>query len=62
MTDRILSILALAGFSAFLFILAWWVRELDLTIVIIVGVAMAAYDFWRLAFRSDNNGRDATRR
>jgi hypothetical protein len=61
MVDRILSVLALAGFAAFLFILAWWVREIDLAIVIVVGVAMAAYDLWRLAFRRSDNDRDAAR-
>ena len=49
MIDAILSLVALAGFAAFLFILGWWVREPDLTIVLAIGVAMAAYDFWRTA-------------
>jgi hypothetical protein len=47
MTDAILSIVALAGFVAFLFVLGWWVREPDLTVVLAIGVALAAYDFWR---------------
>ncbi len=47
MTDAILSIVALAGFVAFLFILGWWVREPDLVVVLAIGVVLAAYDFWR---------------
>ena len=51
MIDAILSIVALAGFTAFLFILGWWVGEPDLTVVLAIGVVLAAYDFWR-AYRS----------
>ncbi len=51
MIDAILSLVALAGFAAFLFVLGWWVREPDLIIVLAIGVALAAYDFWR-AYRS----------
>lgn len=51
MTDAFLSIVALAGFVVFLFVLGWWVREPDLTVILAIGVAMAAYDFWR-AYRS----------
>jgi hypothetical protein len=51
MTDAILSIVALAGFVAFLFVLGWWVREPDLIVVLGIGVVLAAYDFWR-AYRS----------
>lgn len=47
MIDAILSIVALAGFAAFLFILGWWVREPDLIVFLAIGVLMAAYDFWR---------------
>lgn len=54
MTDAILSVLALAGFIAFLFILGWWVREPDLIVVLIIGAVLAAYDFWR-AWRADRN-------
>lgn len=47
MTDAILSIVALAGFVAFLFVLGWWVREPDLIVVLVIGALLAAYDFWR---------------
>lgn len=57
MVDAILSILALAGFVAFLFILGWWVSEPDLTVVIAIGVAMAAYDFWRAYWMDRSNRR-----
>jgi hypothetical protein len=45
--DALLSILALAGFVAFLLVLGWWVREPDLLVVLALGAAFAAYDFWR---------------
>jgi hypothetical protein len=51
MTDAILSVIALAGFVAFLFVLGWWVREPDLFVVLVIGVLMAAYDFWRAHHR-----------
>jgi hypothetical protein len=54
MTDAILGTLALLGFAAFLFILGYWVREPDLIVVLAIGFAMAAYDFWR-NFRSNGS-------
>jgi len=51
-TDRIIAFFALAGFSVFLFIIAWWVREPDLIIVLAVVVAMIVYDFWIHPWRS----------
>ncbi|MBZ8131932.1 hypothetical protein [Afifella sp. IM 167] len=51
-TDRIIAFLALACFAAFLFIVAWWVREPDLILVLLVVVAMIAYDFWIHPWRS----------
>lgn len=56
MIDAILSLLALAGFAAFLFILGWWVRQPDLTVVLVIGGALAAYDFWS-NFRSSQDRR-----
>ena len=48
--NAFLSALALAGFVLFLGIIAWFVREPDLIIILALGVLGAAYDFWR-AFR-----------
>lgn len=55
MLDAILSILALAALVFFLGIIAWFVREPVLIIVLMLGVAGAAYDFWT-SFRSRQNG------
>lgn len=49
MFDRILALAALLAFGLFAGVLAYYVNELDLTIVIVVGVAMAAIDFIRMA-------------
>lgn len=55
--DAILSFLALLGFALFLGVVAWFVREPDLIILMAVGFVAATYDFWR-AFRfSQQNGR-----
>jgi hypothetical protein len=56
MIDALLSAIALLGFVAFLFVLGWWVREPDLIVVLVIGVALAAYDFWR-AYRTGGQNR-----
>jgi hypothetical protein len=45
MTDAILKILALAGFTLTLLVLAIYVPDLDLIAALTVVVLMAAYDF-----------------
>ncbi|MEO1206758.1 MAG: hypothetical protein AAFV45_10535 [Pseudomonadota bacterium] len=50
--DKILAIISLTLFAAFCFIIALWVQEWDLKLVLILGVGMASYDFWIDAFRS----------
>jgi hypothetical protein len=45
--NAFLSVLALASFTFFLGIVAWFVREPDLIIVLSIGVVGAAFDFWR---------------
>lgn len=47
MIDRILAVVSLLSFIFFLAILVDYVREPDLTIVVVIGIVMAAYDFWR---------------
>lgn len=47
MMNAILSILALASFILFVGIVAWFVREPDLIVILSIGVLCAAYDFWR---------------
>lgn len=45
--DKVLALLSMALFIAFLGILIWWVQEIDLIIVVVVVTAMALYDFWK---------------
>jgi hypothetical protein len=54
MTDAILSFLALASLVAFLAVIGSFIREADLIVILIIGVLLAAYDFWR-AFRVSQN-------
>ncbi|MCF3935913.1 hypothetical protein L1787_21215 [Acuticoccus sp. M5D2P5] len=44
--DWILSVIGLAGFIAFVGVIASFVPERDLLIVIGIAVAMAVFDFW----------------
>lgn len=50
MTDKIISIVALAGFGLFLGILGFWVRHIDLLIVLAIGFGLCAYDFYRASW------------
>ncbi|MEM0906241.1 MAG: hypothetical protein AAGJ94_02675 [Pseudomonadota bacterium] len=50
--DWILSAVGLLGFVAFVGIIASFVPELDLVIVIGIAVALAVYDFWIRPFRT----------
>lgn len=45
--DRILGAVALAIFAAFNLIVVFYVKELDLTLVVLLGIGLAGYDFWR---------------
>ena len=55
MVDKILATLSLAMLVAFMMVVAVYVNEPNLWIVIIVVLIMAAYDFWR-GLRRDRNG------
>ncbi|MBU2533259.1 MAG: hypothetical protein KKB37_11000 [Alphaproteobacteria bacterium] len=58
-TDRILAVLALAGLFVFLGVIAWWVKEIDLVIVLALGGGLGLFDFSRTAFgRSRNDSHD----
>jgi hypothetical protein len=46
-TDRVLALFSLAVMIVFLGILVAFVKRIDLTIVVVVVVAMATYDFYR---------------
>jgi len=46
LTDRIISLLALALMLGFFAIIVWKVRAIDLTIVLLLVAAMIVYDFF----------------
>jgi len=46
MTDKIMAIVALATMIAFLGVVAWFVPDIDLIIVITIVSLLAIYDFW----------------
>ena len=46
-TDKILAALSLVAFVIFTGIVVWWVREIDLIIVVVAVIFMAAFDFWK---------------
>lgn len=53
MLDRLIAIVALAGLGVFLAVPVLKLRELDLTIVIVVCFLLAAVDFGLATFRRD---------
>jgi predicted RND superfamily exporter protein len=54
--DKIVAVVALLGFIVFLSIVAVFVQEIALTIVIAIGVAMAVYDFVRVLRYGNRTG------
>jgi hypothetical protein len=50
LTDKILAIAALALLVGFLGVLVWYVPAPALTVICLLIVVMAAYDFFRMAF------------
>ena len=56
MTNAILSILALASLAFYLGIIAWFVREPDLIILLTFGLVLAAVDFVRSFMASRQDG------
>ncbi len=56
MMNVILSILALASLAFYLGIIAWFVREPDLIILLTLGLVLAAVDFVRSFLESRQNG------
>jgi CHASE2 domain-containing sensor protein len=57
--DWLLAALALASFALFLAIIAWFVRETDLIIVLGVVMVLAAYDFFVYGPAQGRRARDA---
>jgi hypothetical protein len=54
MTDRIIAILSIIGLVVFTCVLIGFVRELDLSVIIILCLIIAIHDFWA-TFRDQNN-------
>jgi hypothetical protein len=46
MLDKILAVLSRAALAGFVAIVVGFVRELDLTVVVLICVLIACYDFW----------------
>ena len=46
-TEKIVALAALIGFVVFVGVLVWFVREVDLVIVVVIGVVLASYDFFK---------------
>lgn len=51
LSDKILALVALLGLIIFNSVILIWVAEPDLIILVSIGLALAAYDFWRSVFR-----------
>ena len=47
MTDKIMAVLALATMILFLGVVAWFVPDIDLILVIAFVSVLAIYDFWQ---------------
>lgn len=58
MSDKIMAILALATMISFLGVVAWFVPDIDLIIVITVVSLLAIYDFWS-TLRGPKNDSDS---
>ena len=56
MTDKIMAFLALATMILFLGVVAWFVPEIDLIIVIAFVSLLAVYDFLQQLRRNGNGG------
>jgi len=54
MIDRILAVLALATFAVFVVTVPIFVPDIDLIIVTVFAIGLAAYDFWRELSKSKN--------
>jgi hypothetical protein len=53
MSDKIMAFIALATMIVFLAVVAWFVPDIDLIIVIAFVSALAIYDFWQSLRRRD---------
>ena len=61
MLDKVLATLSIVLFIAFVGIVVIYVKEVDLTIIIVAVVIIAAYDFWK-ALRTNGKKGDAAKK
>lgn len=54
--DKIIALAALIGFVVFVGVLVWFVREVDLVIVVLIGVCLASYDFFKTLITKRETG------
>lgn len=60
MLDKSLAAISIVLFLGFMGIVIYFVKELDLTIIVVAVLMMAIYDFWRATRNNDkkNAGED----
>ena len=51
--ERTVAIAAMIAFVVFVGVLVWFVREVDLILVVVIGVTLAGYDFFKTLIPSD---------
>jgi hypothetical protein len=54
MLDWVLGILSLALLIAFMGVVVWFIGIADLTIIVVLVLVMAVYDFWRELSKPQN--------
>ena len=55
-TEKIVALAALIGFVVFVGVLVWFVREVDLVLVVLIGVVLASYDFFKTLLTKQETG------
>ncbi len=55
MLDKVLAIVAILTLFAFVSVVVWYVPEPDLTIIIVIVLVMAVFDFYLQTFRKKNS-------
>ncbi len=55
MLDKVLTIVAILTLFAFVSTVVWYVPEPDLTIITVIVLVMAVFDFYLLTFRKKNS-------
>lgn len=58
MADKTFALISMGLLVAFIGIVVWFVAEPDLTLIVVIVLAMAFYDLWRTLWRGPdkNNG------